>query len=114
MSIDSEDILEFIEKVEIIGTDSSIVTEAKCDTGAKRVSIDRTLAEKVGLGEEIKTVTVTSSNGSEERSVYEFDVIIGDDKHTVLASITDREDMKYDMIIGRDILSKYLVDCETD
>lgn len=112
MSLSSDDILEFIECVEVIGSEASIVTEAKCDTGAKRVSIDEKLAEEIGLGKELKTVKVHSSNGSEERPVYEFSVIVDGVEHTVSASLTDRDGMKYDVILGRDVLSEYLVDCK--
>jgi hypothetical protein len=110
----STPVVGLIEEVVISGATTSATVLAKCDTGAKRTSIDEALAADLGLESDSKTVTVRSSNGVERRAVYPFEVDIGDRRHLVYASVTDRGAMSYDVIIGRDILTDYLVDSSTD
>ncbi|MFC4358473.1 aspartyl protease family protein [Halobium salinum] len=103
-------IVGLVEEVVVGGERAATTVLAKCDTGAKRTSIDLALARDLGLGEGEKQVRVRSSNGVEKRSVYAFEVDIQGTTHEVLASVTDRSAMRYDAIVGRDVLQSYLVD----
>lgn len=103
-------IVGLIEEITVTGTQSSKTVLAKCDTGATRTSIDSDLAQVIGTGPESDSVTVRSSNGREDRSVYQFNIELAGHHHSVTASVTDRTEMDYPCIIGRDILSNYLVD----
>ena len=108
--MERREIVGLIEDVLIIGTRSAETVAAKCDTGAKRTSIDSALAERLGVGEHAKSVKVRSSNGVERRSTHPFTVEVRGTPHNVLASLTDRTPMQFDVILGRDVLSSYLVD----
>lgn len=103
-------IVGLVEEVVVGGERTTATVLAKCDTGAKRTSIDLALARELGLGEDADEVRVRSSNGVEDRSVYAFDVELRGKTHEVYASVTDRSAMRYDVIIGRDVLRSYLVD----
>lgn len=100
----------YVETVSFTGASDSKTVEAKCDTGAKRTSICHSLGEEIGLGEPVGSVIVHSSNGSQERDIYEIQVTIDGVQHDVEVSVTDRKDMNYDAIVGRDVLQDYLVD----
>jgi len=102
--------LGYVEEVRFIGVDGSKSVKVKCDTGAARTSICESLGEEIGLGTSFDTVTVHSSNGSQERDLYWIHVEIGGEKRSVEISVTDREGMNYDAILGRDVLESYLVD----
>lgn len=108
--MERREIVGLIEDVLLIGTRSAETVAAKCDTGAKRTSIDSTLADGLGIDEQSKSVKVRSSNGVERRSTHPFTVEVRGTPHNVFASITDRSSMQFDVILGRDVLSSYLVD----
>jgi hypothetical protein len=103
-------IVGLTEEVVVSGTRSSAVILAKSDTGAKRTSIDSDVAGTLGIGDDAEEVRVRSSNGVEARCVHPFSVELRGRTHEVVASITDRSAMRYDAILGRDVLSSYLVD----
>lgn len=99
------------EEVEIIdkkGVSHKIM--AKIDTGAFRTTICQSLAEQFGIEKIVDYKKVRSALGTEKRSIIEFSFIL--DKHPVStqAFIADREKLKYDMIIGRRDLKRFLVD----
>ena len=57
--------------------------------------------------------TVTSSNGiSELRYVIETELVIGDVKKKIEITLTNRENMKYKMILGRSALDGFTVQPE--
>ncbi|MBU2564354.1 RimK/LysX family protein [Patescibacteria group bacterium] len=85
-------------------------TTAKIDTGAYRTSICSSLAKELGLIETVKYKKVRSSLGKEGRSIIDLSFIL--DKRTVSteAFIADRQELKFDIIVGRKDLKKFLVD----
>lgn len=100
-------IIGLVEKVKIKGS----VVLAKVDTGAKYNSICGSLAEKLKLGPVIKRVTIKTSNGIEKRPVIRATIELKGKKLDALFNITDRSHMKYDMLIGLDVLKRgFLVD----
>ena len=102
----------YIEEVIVSGTSGSKTVQAKSDTGATRTSIDTALAADIGAGP-IKSITKIKSGSqktSKSRPVVDLVVAIGGSRHTVTASVEDRSHMKYQLLLGRDILQHYQVD----
>ncbi|WP_049926032.1 RimK family alpha-L-glutamate ligase [Halopiger goleimassiliensis] len=102
----------YIEEVIVSGTSGSRTVLAKSDTGATRTSIDTSLAAEIGAGP-IKSITRVKSGSSKttrSRPVVDVVVGVGGNRHTVTASVEDREHMDYQVLLGRDILENYRVD----
>lgn len=109
-------IVGLIEPVKIIGK-KEIKANAKFDTGAARSCIDEKLAEKVKLGPVIKFVRVKSATLGKikyvRRPVYRAKIEIANKKIPVELSIANRKNLKYDVLIGRDVIkSNFIVDVE--
>ncbi|MFC3959840.1 RimK family alpha-L-glutamate ligase [Halovivax cerinus] len=102
----------YTEEIVLTGTRGSESVVAKSDTGAKRTSIDTSLAADIGAGpiKSIAKVKTGSSKGSRSRPVVDVVVGVGGNQHTVTASVEDRSHMEYPVILGRDILKHYRVD----
>ena len=85
----------------------------KIDTGAYRSSVDRTLAEDLGLLEETNVLwekPVRTSMGREKRPVINITYWLKGRKITTAAGISNRSKLKRPMIIGRKDLAGFLVD----
>jgi hypothetical protein len=101
-----------VEQVIVYGTASHKKVLARVDTGAQSNSIDKSLAEKLGTGAVIRTTTVKSATGSSERPVVMLDIEIGGKRLTGRFTIADRSKLKYQLLIGRNILKNgFLVEC---
>jgi len=99
------------EPIEIIGSKGEkYKTVAKIDTGAYRSSVCHSLAKKLGLNEIVKYKKVRSALGKEERPIIRLSFILDKKKVSTEAFLADREEMKFDIIIGRKDLKKFLVD----
>jgi len=87
-------------------------TLAKVDTGAEKSSIHLDLAKKIGLTKEIWGIKkIKSSNGEEYRPLVKSKIKIGNRKLPVIFTITKRSELKYPVLIGKDVLKrKFLVD----
>ena len=103
-----------IEEITIKGLTGEKKVLAKIDTGADRTSVDNEIAAEVGLGPVNKTVKVKSSvsGESKKRLVVDAEIIIKGEHHTVPVSISDRDHMSYEVIVGKDVLKKcnFLID----
>lgn len=101
------------EEVRIKGKDGKKLTvPAKIDTGAWRSSIDKTLAEDLGLLEEKNILwkkTVWSSIGREKRPVINVTFWLKGKKIKTTAGIADRSKLRKPLIIGRNDLVGFLV-----
>ena len=85
--------------------------KARVDTGAYRSSIDKKTADKLNIGPAFKKVRVKSSNGVELRSVVNIQVEICNRKFNATFTLADRKEMKFEALIGRNILKKgFLID----
>ncbi len=99
------------EKIQLIdnqGEKYEVV--AKIDTGAYRTSICKSLAKKLGITETIKYKKVRSSLGKKERRIVDLSFILDKKRVSTEAFVADRRKMKYDLIVGRKDLKKFLVD----
>ncbi|MFB6120884.1 MAG: RimK/LysX family protein [Halobacteriaceae archaeon] len=102
----------YTEEVLVSGTSGSEQVTAKSDTGAARTSVDTELAADIGAGpiRSMTTVKSGSAPGGTSRPVVDIVVGVGGDRHTVAASLTDRSNLRYPLLLGRDILGDYQVD----
>lgn len=89
--------------------------KARIDTGAHSNSVDSRLAAELHLGPVVKTTTVKSANGESLRPVVEMEITLGGKNIRGLFTIADRSELKYRVLIGRDILSRsgFLIDPKT-
>jgi hypothetical protein len=103
------------DKVKVKGK-KSVETIAKFDTGAKRTSIDISIAAKAKLGpiiDVVKVKTASLKGGYVKRPVVEAELFICGKKIKVEANIEDRVHSKQKVLIGRDIIkSNFIVDVE--
>jgi alpha-L-glutamate ligase-like protein len=99
------------EPIEIIDNQGEkYKTTAKIDTGAYRTSICTSLAEKLGLTQAVKYKKVKSALGKEERLIIDLSFILDKRRVSTEAFVADRQELKFDIIIGRKDLKKFLID----
>lgn len=102
-----EYILSNLEYVEICGE----MHLAKIDTGASRSSMDNNLAKRLGLHEIIKERNVRSSHGESIRKIVKTKVKIGNRIIPTSFSLANREELKFDLILGKNFLWRgFLID----
>ena len=90
-----------------------VFIDVKVDTGAYSTSIDKKLAEKLGLlnSEHILLEKkFKSALGEEIRRLVEVDFVLKGRKIKSCASITSRSHLQYSMIIGRRDLKGFFID----
>lgn len=102
----------YTEEIAVSGRDGVETVVAKADTGAKRSSIDINLAATIGAGPIKGTTAVKSAigSGAKTRSLVDIHIGLPDCWETVTASMEDRDEMSYPILIGRDILNDYQID----
>ncbi|WP_254761494.1 ATP-grasp domain-containing protein [Natrinema marinum] len=105
----------YTERVDVAAGGGIATAVAKSDTGAKRTTVDLSLAAEVGAGplEGTTSVRSGSSKSSSSRPLVTLDVRVGDRWHEVTADVIDREHMNYPVLLGRDILDDYFVNVST-
>lgn len=105
-------VLGYTTRIRVSGRDGAETAVAKSDTGAKRTSIDTTLAGSIGAGPLVGTTEVRSGTGSgtETRPLVTVDLRLNGGWRSVTASITDRSEMRYPVLLGRDVLEGYTLD----
>lgn len=98
-------IVDAFEKIKIRSFDGKKVeVAAKIDTGAWRSSIDKNLAQKLGLLNEeniLWTKDVSSSLGRERRKIISLVFWLGGRKIETSASVSKRHSLRFPIIIGR-------------
>ena len=108
-------ILNPIEKIKIYSpSKKAVFVKARIDTGAVRSSIDKRLAEDLGLLAEEnilwrKHYVYRSAAGREPRSVIGLTVKIAGRKIKTSASVADRGRLSTQILIGRNDLSGFLI-----
>jgi len=85
---------------------------AKVDTGAKRSSIDLSLAKKLGLTKELWGIKkVKSANGEEYRPVIKTNIKIANKKFPATFTLTRRENLKHKILLGTNVLKRgFMID----
>lgn len=105
----SPKILTIIQNVTFYRSGEPITVKAKIDTGAFRTSIDRNFAELLGLQPLAEKVYVKSASGESFRSTTKVSFILGGKKINTVASIVDRSNLKYPIIVGHRDLKDFLI-----
>ena len=104
--------VEVFEEIKIRTNSTKYKVKAKLDTGAWRSSIDKGLAEKLGLlapDNILWTKKVKSSLGIEERSIINLTFYLKGKKVTTAAGLANRSNLRTSVIIGRRDLAGFLV-----
>lgn len=107
--------LRGIEEVKIFGKGGKTkVVKARVDTGAKRSSIDRILAEELGLLHEEHLLwknkyLVRSATGQQVRSVVKLTFRLAGRKITTTASVANRQRLSTPFLVGRNDMDGFLV-----
>lgn len=108
-------ILRPIERVKIYSNKGkSVVVDARIDTGAVRSSLDKKLAEDLGLLEEKnilwkKRYAYRSAGGRQSRPVIGLRISVGGHKINTSASVADRSKLTTPLLIGRNDLQGFFI-----
>lgn len=102
----------YTEEVTVGGNTNLTTVIAKSDTGAQRTSIGLELAGNIGAGPITGKTEVKSGSGTSSRPLVDIAIRVRDDWHIVTASVRDRENMTYPLILGRDILEPYRINLQ--
>ncbi len=104
-------VIGLVEKIILKGNGKRKTLLAKVDTGATRSSIDEKLAKELKLGPVIRSRIIKSAHGSKLRPIVEAEVIIAKKKMETEFTVVDRSHLKYDVLIGLDILKNgFMID----
>lgn len=107
-------VVRLMEKVIVKGPGGEEKVRAKVDTGADRTTVDRRLAERLKLGPVLSQVTLKASSEGRrvQRPVVNATVTIKGKTFDLRVGVADRSQMKYLVIVGRDILRSgvFLID----
>ncbi|MBL7155054.1 MAG: ATP-dependent zinc protease [Candidatus Portnoybacteria bacterium] len=85
-------------------------TMAKIDTGAYRTTICYSLAKQLKIDRIIGSKKVRGALGIEERPIINLSFVLDRRLVSTEAFMADRTEMKYDIIVGRKDLKRFLVD----
>lgn len=109
-----KDVIRLVERVIVRGPGGEEKVRAKIDTGADRTTVDKILADRLKLGPAVSRVTIKASAAGQkvERPVVNASIVISGRVYELKVGVADRSQMKYRVIIGRDILRSgdFLID----
>lgn len=106
-------IIKLVESVEVynLNKDKKSKVKARIDTGAAISSIDIKLAAKLGLGPIIDHANIRNSHGKSVRAVIEGVIVLKGEELKERFTLANRSEMKYDVLVGRNILrNDFLID----
>ena len=107
-------VIRLSERIWIKGPGGEEKVWAKVDTGADRTTVDRDLAERLKLGPALSRITLKASAGGQrlERPVVDAEITVAGQSYKLRVGVADRSQMRYRVIIGRDILrsGNFLID----
>ena len=101
--------VKFKEKVTFYGKKKNITVLARIDTGAKRCSIDKKLADKIGVGKIRTYKTVRSALGKTTRPLVKIKLKLKGKAFYSYCTLADRSRLKYPALIGRNVLRQGFV-----
>ena len=104
-------VVGFIEKVTCILENTKKVVNARIDTGATKSSIDEALVKELNIGPVVGERIIRNAHGSERRKVVRIQVQVAGKTTTAKFTVANRSQLKYQMLIGRNVLRKgFLID----
>ena len=108
-------IIGLVEHVTFLGKKGGHHKQLSClariDTGAKRTSLDISLAKSLGIHPDGTHTHIRSASGKTTRPLTEATVILKGKRFHVEINLIDRSHMKYQCIICRTILQQgFLID----
>ncbi|MFH1461185.1 MAG: sugar-transfer associated ATP-grasp domain-containing protein [Patescibacteria group bacterium] len=99
------------EPVEVLNQQGNKhLTMAKIDSGAYRTTICSNLAKELIIDKPISYKKVRGALGNEERPIINLSFYLDKRLVTSEAFMADRSEMKYDVIVGRKDLKRFLID----
>lgn len=102
----------YLGLVEIVTLENGRKYKAKIDTGADSSSIDESVLEKLGEKKTLSHKIIISALGRNRRPTKLIGIELQGKKFKEKFTISDRSNLKYKILIGKDILKKegFLVD----
>ena len=100
------------ELIELSAREGGETREVKIDTGAGYSSIDRDLAENLGvdLEDPEDEVEIESANGEEERPLVWVRIRMAGKTLETRVTVTDRSELSKDVLIGSRDLDGFLIE----
>jgi hypothetical protein len=110
----SKKVIRLVQRVKVAGPGGEESVRAKVDTGADRTTVDEGLATRLRLVPTGSKVTIKASAAGRrvERALVNADVTLAGKTFRLRVGVADRSQMRYSVIIGRDILRSgdFLID----
>lgn len=107
-------VVRLVQRVLVAGPGGEESVRAKVDTGADRTTVDKVLAARLRLVPTGSKVAVKASAAGKkvERPLVNATVTLSGKKFNLRVGVADRSQMRYAVIIGRDILRSgdFLID----
>jgi hypothetical protein len=107
-------VVRLVQRVLVAGPGGEESVRAKVDTGADRTTVDKVLAARLRLVPTGSKVAVKASAAGRrvERPLVNAAVTMAGRKFNLRVGVADRSQMRYAVIIGRDILRSgdFLID----
>lgn len=97
----------FVCIARISGKNKSKKVKARVDTGAASCSISYELARELELGPIHKVKLIKSANGKQRRPYVKIKLSVRGKTVLVNASLADRSELSYPVLIGRNALKKF-------
>jgi hypothetical protein len=114
MDADQKKVIRLVQRVVVAGPGGEESIRAKVDTGADRTTVDRVLAARLRLMPTGSKVAVKASAAGKkvERPLVNAAVTLAGKRFNLRVGVADRSQMRYTVIIGRDILRSgdFLID----
>jgi hypothetical protein len=113
-AIQGKKVVRLVQRVLVAGPGGEESVRAKVDTGADRTTVDGVLAARLKLVPTGSKVAVKASAAGRkvERPLVNAAVTMAGKKFSLSVGVADRSQMRYAVIIGRDILRSgdFLID----
>ena len=114
MGAEQKKVVRLVQRVVVAGPGGEESVRAKVDTGADRTTVDIALAARLMLVPTGSNVAVKASAAGKrvERPLVNAAVTLAGIRFNLRVGVADRSQMRYSVIIGRDILRSgdFLID----